>query len=243
MSNGAEVARPHSALTRFLKQGLARGICPLCRVAHKLDAEYMWHFFDEYSGQDRALDELRRSCGFCREHADTLRRIEVDGLRSTLGISKVYLDTLEGIAAELEALAAGNDVEHAQCPACADREEGVRKNARYLLDELAENERSRQLFVESPGLCMRHFDLVWETIETDERALVLEVQRHSVSVLLDDLKEHIAKHDHRRKGEPKGAETDSWIRAIRLTAGWRAGEPDAPSEATAPESAPPVEID
>jgi hypothetical protein len=219
-------------------------MCPLCRVEHKLDGEFMWYFFDEYSGQDWALDELRRSCGFCREHADKLRRIEVEGLRSTLGISKVYVDTLEGIAAELDALAAGDDVVHAECPACANREEGVRVNARYLLDELAESERSRQLFVESPGLCMRHFDLVWEAAEVDvERTLVLEVQRHSVSVLLDDLKEHVAKHDHLRKHEPKGTEADSWLRAVRFTAGWRAGEAVAPNQETASGSAPPLEID
>jgi hypothetical protein len=219
------VARPHSALTRFLKQGLARGMCPLCRVAHKLDAEYMWYFFDEYSGQDWALDKLRRSGGFCREHADMLRAIEVDGLKSTLGISKVYLDTLEGIGVELERLESGESVAHAQCPACANREEGVRKNARYLLEELAENERSHHLFTESSGLCMRHFDLVWEATEVDaERTLILDVQRRAISALLDDLREHIAKHDHLRKDEPKGPELDSWLRAMQLTAGWRARE-------------------
>jgi type II secretory ATPase GspE/PulE/Tfp pilus assembly ATPase PilB-like protein len=35
-----EVAMPSSALTRFLKQRLARGMCPLCRVTHKLDREF-----------------------------------------------------------------------------------------------------------------------------------------------------------------------------------------------------------
>jgi hypothetical protein len=39
----------NSALTRWLKQGLTRGMCPLCRVAHKADREYLWHFFEEYS--------------------------------------------------------------------------------------------------------------------------------------------------------------------------------------------------
>lgn len=39
----------HSALTRWLKQGLELGMCPLCRVSHKLDRQFMWQFFDERS--------------------------------------------------------------------------------------------------------------------------------------------------------------------------------------------------
>jgi hypothetical protein len=78
---------PHSALTRWLKQGLARGMCPLCRAAHKLDREYMWHFFDERSSNEDALDEVAASRGICAAHAEQLRRIEVDGLGSTIAIS------------------------------------------------------------------------------------------------------------------------------------------------------------
>jgi hypothetical protein len=216
---------PHSALTRFLKQGLARGMCPLCRVAHKLEGEYVWYFFDQYSGQDWALDEVRRSWGFCREHADMLRRVEVDGLSSTLGISKVYLDTLDGLAAQLEELDLNLVPERGQCPGCAYRDEGVHRNARYLLDELSESERSLELFKKSPGLCMPHFELVWRaTSSDDERGLMLEVQRRVVADVAEDLREHIGKHDHRRKGEPKGKESDSWLRAIRLTAGWNRDE-------------------
>jgi hypothetical protein len=56
---------PHSALTRFLKQGLMRGVCPLCRVTYKVDSECMWALLSEYSHGDSALDQLRRSRGFC----------------------------------------------------------------------------------------------------------------------------------------------------------------------------------
>jgi hypothetical protein len=34
-------------VTSWLRQGLKMNMCPLCRVAHEADREYMWHFFDE----------------------------------------------------------------------------------------------------------------------------------------------------------------------------------------------------
>lgn len=84
---------PNSALTRFIKQGLKRGVCPLCRVAYKTDGEYMWALFDDYSSDDKTLDRLHEARGFCAEHAERLRRLEVEGLHSDLGISNVYLGT------------------------------------------------------------------------------------------------------------------------------------------------------
>ena len=72
---------------------------------------------------------------------------------------------------------------------------------------------------------MPHFELVWKATTSDEeRGLILEVERRVVAEVAEDLREHIAKHDHLRKGEPKGGESDSWLRAIRLTAGWNRDE-------------------
>jgi hypothetical protein len=58
----------------------------------------------------------------------------------------------------------------------------------------------------------------------DERA---GVARAAAAALLDDLREHVRKHDHRFADEPKGAEQDSWLRAIYLTAGWPAPKASA----------------
>jgi hypothetical protein len=211
---------PSSALTRFLKQGLARGMCPLCRVAHKLEREYVWYFFDEYSGQEWALQKVREAHGFCAQHAEALRRVEVDGLKSTLGISQVYLDTVQALNAELEAMPDAGPLVSSACPVCAYRDEGVGKNARYLLDEIAESERSRARFLGSPGLCVPHFRLVWAEADERERDLVLGVERRAVGALAAELAEHVRKQGDEAKGEPKGAEADSWLRAIYLMSGW-----------------------
>jgi hypothetical protein len=213
---------PSSALTRFLKQGLARGMCPLCRVAHKVDREYIWFFFDEYSDQQSALDQVAAARGFCAQHAEALRRVEVDGLGSTLGIATVYEDALAALAADLDRLDPAGELTRAACPACAYRDEELAKNARYLLDEVAESERSRQRFAASPGLCVPHFQLVWAEASPAEREEVLEVERRALAELLGELREHLRKQHAEHAHEPKGAEHDAWLRALYLTAGWPA---------------------
>jgi hypothetical protein len=224
---------PHSALTRWLKQGVARGMCPLCRAAHKLDREYMWHFFDERSSDEDALDEVAAARGFCAVHADQLRRIEVEGLKSTMAISDVYEHTLQALAADLDALAETDRLSAAACPACVNRDEGVARNARYLLDELAENTDFRARFRASVGLCIPHFRQVWEAARTpEERTLLSETQRDAVRSLLAQLLEHLRKQRAEFADELSAAEADSWQRAVWLTGGWpapaeSAGVPEA----------------
>ena len=47
---------------------------------------------------------VRRDCGFCAEHIEMLRRIEIDGMKSTLAISTMFADTFAGIVEDLESL-------------------------------------------------------------------------------------------------------------------------------------------
>jgi hypothetical protein len=190
-------------------------------VAHKADREYIWHFFDEGSDQGESIDAVRRACGFCAAHIEMLRRIEADGMRSTLAISTMLADTFAGIVEDLEALSTGAEFRRAPCPACENRHEQLRANAGYLLDELAATRGRREAFEASPGLCFAHFQLAWELAPSlEDRELILSVQRQAAGSLLGELREHVRKHDDRYRHEPKGAERDSWRRAIFLTAGW-----------------------
>ena len=213
---------PNSALTRFIKQGLSRGVCPLCRVAYKMDGEYMWAFFDEYSQSDSTLDELRRARGFCADHAERLRRLEVEGLHSNLGISNVYLDTLRGLAEQLQSLRPGSALAaREKCPACRYRDDEVERNARYLLEEIVSNSSSRERFLHSNGLCFPHFEMVWERAEDlVEQELLLELQGRVVAEVVNDLAENIRKQGHEVEGGPSERESTSWQRAIYVTAGW-----------------------
>jgi len=212
---------PPSAVTTWLRQGLRTGMCPLCRVAHKADREYIWHFFDEGANRGESIDELRDSCGFCAEHIEMLRRIEVDGMKSTLGISAMFADTFAAIVGELEALRPDDPFTRAPCPACANRDRYLTTNARYLLDELATSPGRGETFEASAGLCFAHFELTWDTAQTrSDRELILRVQVRAAREILSDLREHVRKQDQKFAHEPKGQERDSWQRAIVLTAGW-----------------------
>ena len=223
---------PPSVVTAWLRQGLRTGVCPLCRVAHKAEREYIWHFFDEGADQGESIDAVRDACGFCEQHIEMLRRIETEGMRSTLAISTMFADTFVGIVDDLDALRPTTQFRRAPCPACANREERLRANARYLVDELATSPGFRAKFDASPGLCFGHFELVWGVARTiEDREFVLRVQRQAARSLLEDLNEHVRKHDDKFRHEPKGAERDSWRRAIFATAGWpapagSAGEPE-----------------
>lgn len=226
---------PASVLTSWLRQGLRSGMCPLCRVAHKADREYIWHFYDERSNDMGAVEEVSRAFGFCAEHIEMLRRIDVEDMKTTLSISVLLADTFGGIVEQLDALGPGSRIDPAKCPACSHRDRSLRQNSVYLLDMLATSPGYREDFEASPGLCFPHFKLVWDHARTrEDRELVLAVQRHASRSLLEELHEHVRKHDDKYRLEPKGPERDSWQRAIFLTTGWPPpGESAAKPEARA----------
>lgn len=231
LPNGAPDVRhaPASAVTSWLRQGLTNGICPLCRVAHKADREYIWHFYDVRSNDMDAVDEVRRAFGFCAEHIEMLRRIDVEDMKTTLSISVLFADVFAGVVERLRELSPDERFEPAQCPACASRDEHVRRNAEYLLDMMATTRGYQNTFESSPGLCFPHFKLAWQLARTrGDRELLLSVERTAAEALLHELREHVRKHDDKFRREPKGAEQDSWQRSIFMTGGW-----PAPSESAA----------
>ncbi len=167
---------PASVVTSWLRQGLRMGICPLCRVAHKADREYIWHFFDEGADSGEQIDTVSAAYGFCGEHMEMLRRLEMEGLGSTLALSTMLADSFRGIVTQLDELVPEQPFEPARCPACANREERLQLNARYLLDQLASSPGHRSKFESSPGLCFPHFRLVWEAAQpSSDREFLLEV--------------------------------------------------------------------
>jgi hypothetical protein len=219
---------PSSALTRWLRQGIELHMCPLCRVAHKADREYIWQFSEEGFGNEETMETLARAHGFCAEHAEMLRRIDVE-MKSMLGISTIYVELFADLVAELAALDIERPRQGGACPACASREAAVHKNARYLLAGLTEPAGPlAEKFSSSPGMCFPHFELVWASGGTSQaRQLILDVQRAAVAEILDDLREFIRKEGAECKHEPKSNEQDAWRRAIQLTAGWPAPQESA----------------
>ncbi|HTU85051.1 MAG TPA: DUF6062 family protein [Solirubrobacteraceae bacterium] len=196
-------------------------MCPLCRVAHKADREYIWHFYDEQSNNMEAIEEVQHAYGFCTEHIEMLRRIDIENMKTTLSISVLFADTFAGIVEQLGALSPDAAFEPSRCPRCSSRADYLERNARYLLDMIATNQGYRNMFESSTGLCFPHFELVWRLASTSsDRETLLTVQRTVATSLLHELNEDVRKHDNKYRHEPKGAEQDSWLRAILLTTGW-----------------------
>ncbi len=86
----------------------------------------------------------------------------------------------------------GDALAATSCPACANRDYGLERNARYLLDELSENTSFRERFSASPGLCVAHFQLAWDASHTSEdRALLRDTELEATRSLLGELQEHL----------------------------------------------------
>ena len=221
-----------SALTRWLRQGLEQGICPLCRVVHKADREYIWQFSEEGWANADTMGELVQARGFCQEHAQMLVRIDVQA-KSMLGIAGVYADLFEALLERFDALDERDRTANALCPACANREQVLRQNVGYLLGLLEDDPTFTERFRTSTGLCFAHFGMIWTTGgSTGARALLLAVQRRAIAVTGDQLREFIRKEGVEARDEPKAGEQLAWKRAIERTAGW----PAQPASAGVPET-------
>ena len=228
-SGGVARQSPSGAVTNWLRQGLANQMCPLCRVAHKADREYIWHFYDEGSNDMDVIEKVQRAYGFCAEHIEMLRRIDVEEMKTTLSISVLLADTFAGIVEQLASLSPDRAFEPEPCPACVNREDYLHRNALYLVDMLATSGGYRTQFGASSGLCFPHFKLAWQLARArGDRELLISVQQGATESLLHELREHVRKHDDKHRHEPKGPERDSWQRAILATAGW---PPPAQSDA------------
>jgi hypothetical protein len=171
--------------------------------------------------------------GFCAEHTEMLRRIDIEEMKTTLSVSVLFADTFAGIVDQLRGLSPDRAFEPEPCPACASRDDYLRRNALYLLDMVATSGGHRHQFIASCGLCFPHFKMVWELARTRaDRELLLSVQGAAAESLLNELREHVRKHDDKYRHEAKGPEHDSWQRAILATTGWpppaqSAAEPEA----------------
>lgn len=78
----------------------------------------------------------------------------------------------------------------------------MQKNVGYLLDQMATGAGYREDFQHSTGLCFGHFELARQLAPSRaDRQLLLSVQRSSAASLLDDLHEHVRKHDDKFRHE------------------------------------------
>ncbi len=209
--------------------------CLICRLAQQNATRYLetWKYELFTDVELRAL--LRRTLGFCHTHTWQLVR-----MGATLQLAQTYQeiisDAIDGLqpknapsASSAGALRRlfGNTQHHSQqanngCPACLRLSQAEERYADSLRQIITEDQFHTR-FLDSQGLCLRHFQLVC-ALKTPEPSgpwlnSLRDAQLHCLQKLDGQLAELIRKHDYRFQYEQRGEEMYSWIIAAGIVAG------------------------
>jgi hypothetical protein len=237
-----------------LRDALAEPGCAVCRLNADTADRFLDSLLWESVNDPGIRRDIRQSQGFCRQHAWELIR---DGsslgvailmhdlfknLHRTIenaryqGVSALSVRrTQEALNRQLPSVATEELVTQLSpqkaCPACAQVSKMESIYLTTLLDHLGARGGSDSLlpgFEASDGLCLPHFRQALTLVrggKSFERLMV--VQRSVWQRLVGELSENIRKSDYRFRDEPRGDETDAWLRAVAVLVGAR---PDRPKK-------------
>jgi len=220
--------------------------CPLCRLSERKVNRYLDGIMYEYVNDPGTRGQLRRSLGYCNEHA---WRLPETGGGPALGIAIIYRDLAGQALSRLEnpryaaprrfslrrlvevldrdrPTAATESVLRRleeQCPACAHRDTMEDIALIAVLEALARgDERMQTALNASSGLCLPHLRRALELVR-DEVAFecLAKIAQEKLAALNDELGELLRKSDYRFNKGDFGPERDSWRRAIAWVAGSR----------------------
>ncbi len=230
-------ARAGDLVFTKVREVLAAGGCPVCRLVAHAVHRFLDNFLYERVNDPHTRDAVRAAWGFCRAHAWALSAQR----NPVLGLAMVYQDLVRALRHRLEAALHRADPRRAleeglrasgRCPACEHEARMEEVYLSALVDHLEDPEVSGALSGRAP-LCLPHL----------RRAVSLVSSRHSLRQLLTshqqalahleaDLSEVVRKHDYRFRHEGFTPEqATSWLRAVEVFSG---GDPDelrAPYEA------------
>jgi hypothetical protein len=222
-----------------LRDALDQPGCPVCTLAERNSLRFLDALLYERVNDVGTREGLRKSLGFCNWHA--WKSLEVPNCPLGLGI--IYHDLLEQIQERLGRIQRSfplripylrrlwrkEKAKHSipllrpshSCPACRSVRFFEEMYMETLLDFLAEEDFERQ-FSGSSGICFPHLTIAIEKYPGHRNlGLLIQMQAKKVESLREELAEFIRKHDYKFVHEPRGAESDSWRRALELVAGKR----------------------
>jgi len=203
--------------------------CPICHISLELGRHYVDSILYEYVNDPDVRDEIRKSRGYCNEHAWWMLDVRGAGL----GIAILQRDVIETVLDLTETWPNGRNTRQsaeellkrlrptAECPVCAHRREMEDIALNALLTHIGDPDLATAL-AGSAGLCLPHFLRALERVD-DAEALkqLVALQRRTLTELRDDLAEFIRKNDYHFRDEGFGKEGDSWRRAIGIVSGER----------------------
>lgn len=222
--------------------------CPICLLLEESVNKYLDALLYEMVTDSGTHEALRRSLGFCNEHAWRLPQVSAS---AALGIAIIYRSLVDQVSVELGATCyqqsrrslwhkarevlgrlAPAAIEAAvrrlhprdRCPACVHRSAMETIALTAMVSALPDDQQLQAALHSSDGLCLPHLRraLALAREEAGFAALrMLAVDK--LAGLQRDLDEFIRKNDYRFNAEGFGAEADSWRRAI----GWLVGRKGA----------------
>lgn len=191
----------------FSQPGCA--ICRLLQIAVHRHADSLLY---EHVNDSETRARLRRSLGFCREHAQTML-----SMGDAFGLAIIYADILGQVATRLGERRLPEPEQ--ECALCTTRSTFEKLYIETFRRSLAEPD-FREAFSSSSGLCLSHVCRALERLDASASAFLFSTQERIAKQALHHLKEFIRKHDYRFSGEAfSEAEATSCQVAVRFIAG------------------------
>lgn len=218
--------------------------CPVCFRMEQSSREDLQALFYEKVTDHEIREYLIKARGFCNWHAWMSLELRTGESR----LVPIYQELLEKELAELEADLKNRPSEQSlgsflkqilpfkrsqktsplrvekrdvPCPICMKIQVLERTYLHSIVDEISEEEFLKK-FKASLGLCRPHLHLALSLWEAHPNLpLLIEVHLEKFRNLLEELNEFIRKFDYRYAREPKGPESDSWFRGVKLFVGRR----------------------
>ncbi len=160
--------------------------CALCRLTDRYERQFMESVFYESVNDAAVRGQLQESAGLCLRHTQTFLQIG-----DLLGLSILGAALIENRLAVLE------QPKGTGCLFCRQNEQNERRLLQafvryWLLQEF------RTSFMESQGLCLKHFRQIYKRLEDRSLAAQLwQIERGKLKDLQKLLQEIIRKHDYR----------------------------------------------
>ncbi len=222
--------------------------CPLCRLGQASANRHLTSLIYDSVNDVSLRATLRRSLGYCPEHAWLLPNA---GESAPLGIAIIHRDLLNTIHKSLGDSSFGKSRRSSlksvvagalrfdsgapstppasqylpvmdQCPACARRDEAEKLALKSVTNALERQDADMVAALrDSDGLCLPHLRRALDLVHNREAFdLLVTITQEQLASLIQDLDEFVRKNDHRFRDE-KISETErsSWRRALLRVVG------------------------
>ena len=218
--------------------------CPVCRIGHEHEFQFIDTMSYERVNEPELRVELLHSLGFCPLHSRQLTAYG-DPLGNAIlheALLNRWKERLDKAATQAfepfygpRRLFRQETDEHerlqprGECPLCASGRRRERDYLEFLLDSIGDPQ-LLAAYRDSAGLCRPHLTDLAALVDSRRRherfAAIARLEADILDRLAVELRELMRKHDYRFADEPKGPERDSWMRAI-----WKmAGYPQSPGD-------------